>query len=368
MRLANLDFEQRFRDLLKAARQANVAFYPISPAGLQGMPFFERGGIDMSAYHAQNARADTLLSLASETDGMAIVNTNDLAGGMRRIADDLHAYYVLGYYTSNTTWDGRVRSIKVRLKPNRDTIRARRQYRAPTQSEIAALSAAVSPRPPVLPSAEDNALARLSTARPSARFWSYAALAGRDLAIVLEVPGGAAGADRWPTGAEVQALAETTDGEIVGSVRERLNGDTRGLVVHLPLEVHGQASAALIRVRSEGMVLTDRVTIPPASSLIGDPIVYRNGAAAAVLSCARTDTFRFEWPVLATLERRDARLLDRQGHPLSISLPLSETRGPMPVLVAELALAPLGGGEYLVEVTASGAGTTERKLVAIRVR
>jgi hypothetical protein len=166
----------------------------------------------------------------------------------------------------------------------------------------------------------------------------------------------------------VHALAETTDGEIVGSVRERLNGDSRGLVVHLPLEVRGQASAALIRVRSEGMVVTDRVTIPPASSLIGDPIVYRNGTAAAVLSCARTDTIRFEWPVLATLERRDARLLDRQGHPLSISLPLSETRGPMPVLVAELALAPLGGGEYLVEVTASGAGTTERKLVAIRVR
>ena len=185
---------------------------------------------------------------------------------------------------------------------------------------------------------------------------------------MLEVPGGAAGADRWPTGAEVQALAETTDGEIVGSVRERLNGGTRGLVVHLPLEVRGQASAALIRVRSEGMVLTDRVTIPPASSLIGDPIVYRNGTAAAVLSCARTDTVRFEWPVLATLERRDARLLDRQGHPLSISLPLSETRRPMPVLVAELALAPLGGGEYLVEVTASGAGTTERKLIAIRVR
>ena len=117
MRLVNLDFEERFRDLLTSARQANVAFYPISPAGLQGMPFSERGGIDLDAYHAQMRRADSLRSLASETDGIAVINTNNLAGGMRSIADDLHAYYVLGYYTSNTTWDGKVRSIKVRLKP-----------------------------------------------------------------------------------------------------------------------------------------------------------------------------------------------------------------------------------------------------------
>ena len=172
MRLVNLDFEERFRDLLTSARQANVAFYPISPAGLQGMPFSERGGIDLDAYHAQMRRADSLRSLASETDGIAIINTNNLAGGMRSIADDLHAYYVLGYYTSNTTWDGKVRSIKVRLKPKRDTIRARRQYRAPTQAEIAALSTAASPAPPAPPSAEDNALAVLSSARPSAEFWS----------------------------------------------------------------------------------------------------------------------------------------------------------------------------------------------------
>ena len=85
-------FAARFRGVLRGARQANVAFYPISPAGLQGMPFFERGGIDMDAYHAQTMRADSLRSLASETDGIAIVDTNDLAGGMRRIANDIRAY------------------------------------------------------------------------------------------------------------------------------------------------------------------------------------------------------------------------------------------------------------------------------------
>jgi VWFA-related protein len=156
MRLANIDFLQRFHDLLKDARRANVAFYPISPAGLQTMPFSERGGVDMDAYHAMNARTDTLLSLASETDGIAIVNTNGFDRGMQRIANDMQSYYVLGYYTTNTKWDGGVRSIKVRLKPKRNTVRARRQYRAPTFEEITAIVAG--PPPPGPPTAVEVAL------------------------------------------------------------------------------------------------------------------------------------------------------------------------------------------------------------------
>jgi VWFA-related protein len=148
MRLANIDFSQRFRDLLREARGGNVAFYPVSPGGLQTIPFDSRGRLDMAGYHRQRDATDSLRTLADETDGLAIVNTNDLAGGMRRIANDMQAYYVLGYYTQNTNWDGRLRNIKVKLKRKRpsttlgagNTIRARRQYRAPTAEEIAGLS------------------------------------------------------------------------------------------------------------------------------------------------------------------------------------------------------------------------------------
>jgi VWFA-related protein len=133
-RLATMDFDERFRQLLRDARRDNVSFYNVTPAGLQ-VPATVGG---MRA--VQNA-TDSLISLASETDGMAIVNTNDLRGGMKRIAADLAAYYVLGYYTTNTKFDGRVRDIKVRLKSSGKAVRARRQYRAPTEAEIAALSA-----------------------------------------------------------------------------------------------------------------------------------------------------------------------------------------------------------------------------------
>lgn len=168
LRLTSLDFAARFRDLLKNARQANVSFYPISPKGLQGIEFTRDGHADLQGLRQGQRAADSLLTLADNTDGLAIVNTNDLRGGLTRIANDLQAYYVLGYYTTNRKWDGAVRSIKVRLKPKHDTIRARRQYRAPTEAEIAALSGASRPAAaaPAAPSPLDLALRAID--RPDA--------------------------------------------------------------------------------------------------------------------------------------------------------------------------------------------------------
>jgi len=144
MRLTSIRFDERFLALLKTARVANVAFYPISPIGLVGMEFTPHGGVDLLGYRRYQAGLDQLRSLADETDGRAIVNMNDMRKGLARIADDLQSYYVLGYYTTNTKWDGGLRQIKVKLKPKLQTVRARRQYRAPTEDEIAMIARASS--------------------------------------------------------------------------------------------------------------------------------------------------------------------------------------------------------------------------------
>ena len=133
-RLANLDLDPRYRELLRQARRENVSFYPITPGGLQAP-------VGLPAILAQERATDDFLTLARETDGIAVVNTNDLTSGINRIGDDLAAYYVLGYYTTNTKWDGGLRKIQVREKKTGKTIRARREYRAPTPEEIAALAA-----------------------------------------------------------------------------------------------------------------------------------------------------------------------------------------------------------------------------------
>ena len=59
--LASIDWEQRFRDLLKLANQANVAFYPV-----------DVGGLRVSS--PLNGSVNTLRTLAENTDGVAVVN------------------------------------------------------------------------------------------------------------------------------------------------------------------------------------------------------------------------------------------------------------------------------------------------------
>jgi len=361
MRVADIDFAQRFFDLLRDARRGNVAFYPISPMGLQAVPFKPEGGVDMAAYHATNARLDTLRSLASETDGVAIVDTNDLAGGMRRIAGDIQAYYVLGYYSTNTNWDGGIRKITVRLKPKKNTIRARRQYRAPTLAEINALSSP-SARPAVAPTAEAIALSAFARVRPGAPFMSYAAPAGADLALLLEVP---RGEGAWPAGTEVSVIAESADEDVVGWVRETLKSPGHVALVHVPLDGRKPAALGMVKVRMDGMIYTDKVKVPAPTSLVGDPLQFRNGALTVTLSCARTDAVRLEWPVLAAAETRAARLLDRDGRELKVPVALSERDRR---LIADITLAPLARGDYLVELIVSSGSVRERKLTPVRIQ
>ena len=135
----------RFKRLLADARTANVALTPINPKGLvAGVPAVTR-----AAEHVN----DLMRTMASETGGIAVVNLNNMREGFRRVADSLTSHYLLGYYSTNRNTDGRIRRITVKLKANGDTIRARREYRAPNAAE-----SAPTPSPPV--AAGDAGIAR----------------------------------------------------------------------------------------------------------------------------------------------------------------------------------------------------------------
>src|SRR5262249_58561699 len=90
------------------------------------------------------ARLTTLQTLAEGTDGLAIVNSNNLASGMKRIVDDLSAYYLVGYYSSGKL-DGKFHSITVRVKRPGVQVRARRGYLAATPAAITAAARAAAP-------------------------------------------------------------------------------------------------------------------------------------------------------------------------------------------------------------------------------
>ena len=366
-RLANTDFDERYHRLLIDARQQNVTFDVITPAGLQAP-------VGLANTRAvQHATAD-LQSLASETDGIAVVNTNDLSGGMKKIADDLAAYYVLGYYTTNTAFDGGVRTIKVRYKTNGKAIRARRQYRAPTQAEIAALAAAPPPSASggagaAGPSPRESALIVLD--RASRPFAGYVAAAGKKLTVVAELSAASIQAGRWKEGADVEVASVNAAGDIVGSARGRL--EPGAFSVAIPLAVQGEWPARVtIRLRGTADAVDDWVKLtPPSAKLLGEPLAYRSGSRIAVrpvagFEFARNERIRVEWPVLAALDRREVRLLDRTGKPLPVELPLSEDQAHG--VVVDMSLSGLPRGDYLIELTAGGGGATEKSLLAVRIK
>ena len=75
-------------------------------------------------------------TVASESGGFTIRNTNDLVGGIRRIADESRHYYLLGYTPANPRRDGGFRKIQVEVAGGYE-VRARKGYYAPREGEAA---------------------------------------------------------------------------------------------------------------------------------------------------------------------------------------------------------------------------------------
>jgi VWFA-related protein len=83
--------------------------------------------------------ASGLGSLARETGGFLIHDTNDISAGLKRVEEELGAYYLLSYAPRNDTWDGHYRRIEVRVRRSGVTVQARRGYfavRTPTPTPV----------------------------------------------------------------------------------------------------------------------------------------------------------------------------------------------------------------------------------------
>ncbi|HEX4567867.1 MAG TPA: VWA domain-containing protein [Vicinamibacterales bacterium] len=367
-RLSMMDFDPRYKDLLRSAKHENVTFYAITPAGLQAP-------VTVAERDAVTRANDDLITLAHETDGIAIVDTNDLSGGMKKIGDDLASYYVLGYYTTNTTWDGGIRTIKVKVKPSSQTIRARRQYRAPTQAEIDALAARPAGGASVAAAPTDRETALAILERAARPFATYTALKGDTLTIVMELTPSSIQNARWKSGADVQITASTPEGTTLMTTRGRIEAGAYSAVVPLTIDLSRPPARIAIDLTAPGeRPANDWLNLPRAGrTLVGDPIAYRSASRVAqrpvaAFEFARNERIKVEWPVLASsLDRREARLLDHAGKPLPVDLPLSEDPA-RKIVALDVSLSGLPRGDYLFELTVGAGAVTERHLLAIRIR
>jgi len=82
----------------------------------------------------------------------------------------------------------------------------------------------------------------------------------------------------------------------------------------------------------------------------------------------RTERVHVEFPAIAALDRRSARLLDQRGQPLPIEVSLTERDDAgHTILVADVALAQLGAGDYVLDVSAGGGAQEGHRQVGLRV-
>ena len=292
MELAMTDNARYFRDLFEDANRANVSFYPVDPRGLPAVdtdigpapplpPALDRAVL--------NHRIETLRMIAENTDGIALVNSNDLNKQMRRLAADLTSYYLLGYASTNAKLDGRFRTIKVKVLRPGIEVRARHGYRSATAAEVAAAKKAA------------------------------------------DAPGTA----------EKRALA-----------------------------------AELERLSHEGRALEPARDRSASTDVAGEPVIFRRGPStgnvpqrSTAREFSRTERLHIEMlPGQAT--GWTGALLDRTGKTLPIPVTTgerTEAATGQRWLIADVTLAPLGAGDYAIELTVQRAGEPAKILKAIRV-
>ena len=116
---------ERFRSLISDANRANIAFYTVDASGLDTVSRVSEartihealasedeggpGGADLATNYQEN-----LHSLAEDTGGFAIENSNDMRLPLRRVMEEVRAHYEVAYAPASTNYDGHFRTIEVR--------------------------------------------------------------------------------------------------------------------------------------------------------------------------------------------------------------------------------------------------------------
>lgn len=129
LRLNGSDNQAQLRATENAAIRANVTINPIDARGLVAQPPLgdatraSVGGVGMfSLQSAQNMTSmfqrsqDTLYALARDTGGKAMFDYNDLSAGIVQAAQTVTSYYIIGYYSTHASADGRFRRVRVSVR------------------------------------------------------------------------------------------------------------------------------------------------------------------------------------------------------------------------------------------------------------
>jgi VWFA-related protein len=409
------DLLSDLREVFTAANRANCAIYALDPRGLSAFEFDIDQGVGQQLDKAAlDAGLDTLRTLADETDGRAIINSNDLVKGLAQMVKDASSYYLLGYTASSPT-DGKFKTIRVRVKKPGLQVRARKGYWALSLDDVKAVESAatrVAPAPEIgqaLAQIETPLRARtirtwIGTARGEngrtavTLVWEPAPLVSgerREPAVQLAVTaGGQTGtayfrgkvkgepaAPPAPGAASASAAASpATPGTTAESSGGRVTFQAPPGPLQLRMSVEGSAGQVLDSDFRD-VVVPDYAKAEP---LLSVPALYRartqrdvnllatdaNPRPSTAREFSRTERLHVRFQAYAPgggAAAPTARLLNRGGTRMSdVPVRAATARGPAD-FEADIPLASLPAGDYLLEVVLPGETAPTKQLVAFRV-
>lgn len=392
---ATADLFSQLRDMFIEAARANTAIYTLDPRGLAPSEFGIDDNVDSNAdRNILNESTDTLRSIASETDGRAIVGRNNPVPELDRMRRDNSQYYLMSYTSSVAPRDGKFHSIDVRLKTRKGLeIRARKGYWAYSAADLERASAAPKPAPPrdVTDALDDLAAATASGARKPASHFLSAVRGGAQDAVVTYV---------WESSASASTPAADVPDRVT-IVAHSIQGDVlfKGVVAKTegiaPAggRVTFEAPAGSVRVQTvtenaRGTRLDSDSVVLEIPAFKGDdltvstPVVFRGrtvrdlqlvranpaSVPAATRAFSRSERLLLRFEVYGPAEPPPAvamRLLNREGSSMA-AFP-APVKSPAGAYESEFGLSSFPPGEYLIEITLTAGAKTTRRLLGIRV-
>lgn len=391
--LAFADYEQEFTFLLRRANRANVSFYPIDARGL--VVFDEPIGPEKPPPPSVDAalmreRRNAMHDLAVQTDGYAVVDVTNLDRALERIVEDTASYYLLGYYSTNTRLDGRYRRLTVRVKRPGLDVRARPGYLAPTEAELASsrVNALMNGAPPghtTIPPGVSRALERLAPARGNVPVRVQATAAPSEIWVTAELDPATVKSIEWQQGGRARLVFEHERGAAApAEVDVSIAPGQRAFNASPPAGVTLAAGRYVVRLHltpaggTIPLLTTLDVVVPDSADLLSATgAAWRRGPSTGLsyeptadARFRRTERLRVEVPRVRGAGTPSARLIGRDGQPLALHVALSErvdADSGVTFVVADLTLAPLAQGEYVLEIGMTDGDKTDSANYGFRI-
>ncbi|HEX8031169.1 MAG TPA: VWA domain-containing protein [Vicinamibacterales bacterium] len=390
--LAYVDHEFEFRELLQRANRANVSFYPIDARGLVVFDTPIEWGVPPSVDQAWlRDRREALRTMAAQTDGEAVLDAPDVGASMKKVFADIGSYYLLTYYSTNPRLDGRFRRIRVEVARKDAEVRNRPGYLAPTEAEARAAGMTID-RPGVRSAPPPTVTRALDALAPSrgnlpAR---VQAVGGRStIRAIVELDSATAKLPEWLSGGtlrmtfELERTPGTAQSTPPQSVTMAVEPGQRSILVggtEYPLAPGRYSVRAELTAKGgrQPIQITTFATVPPDSTEVGSGgLASRRGPSTglAYIGTAdqrfrRTERLRLEVPLAGEGFAGTGRILTREGQPTAIIVSFNERVDEATKQrfgIADVALAPLAEGEYVLELSVAKNGKTDVVTYGFRI-